>query len=119
MPWHYSRKLIPYAKENRSALTPAERKLWFEFLRHHPAHFRKQRPFKPFIADFYCAGAKLVIEVDGAGHYTPEGQAYDAARTAHLEGLGLKVLRFSNAEVLDGFEVVCGQIEGWVKARGA
>ncbi len=51
--------------------------------------------------DFYCAACKVVIEVDGSQHYSPEGLVADAERTAFLEGLGLRVIRFSNTDVLE------------------
>lgn len=117
MEQRYNPKLIPKARENRANMTPAERKLWFEFLRQHAAHFRKQRPFKSYIVDFYCAKAKLVIELDGEHHFTPEGQAYDAERTGYLQTLGLHVIRFSNAEVLGNFEGVCSIIEQHLAER--
>nr|WP_299433408.1 endonuclease domain-containing protein [uncultured Meiothermus sp.] len=69
-----------------------------------------QRPIGPYIADFYCASAKLVVEMDGKAHFTPEGQAYDAERTPYLEGLGLCVVRFSNADVMSSGEDMCWQI---------
>ena len=50
---------------------------------------------------YYGAAHKIVIEVDGGQHFTPDGLAYDAERTAFLEGLGLRVIRFSNLEVLE------------------
>ncbi len=70
----------------------------------------RQRPIAFFIVDFYCAALKLVIEVDGDSHFTEEGQAYDARRTEILTGYGLKVIRFTNDEVLHSFEAVCDRI---------
>lgn len=94
----------------RQEMTPAERKLWFEYLKDLTPRWRKQRPFGPYIVDFYCPTLKLVIEVDGESHYTLEGQAYDAERTAYLEALGLRIIRFSNLEVLHNFAGVCESI---------
>lgn len=91
----------------RQEMTPAERKLWFEYLKDATPRWRKQRPFGPYIVDFYCPELKLVIEVDGESHYTPEGQAYDAERTAYLESMGIRVLRFSNLEVTQNFAGIC------------
>ena len=59
----------------------------------------RQRPIGHYIVDFYCASSKLVVELDGAQHYTAEGKARDAVRTAFLESLGLRVIRFENREV--------------------
>jgi very-short-patch-repair endonuclease len=56
--------------------------------------------------DFYCAACKVVIEVDGAQHYSPEVLVADAERTAFLEGLGLRVIRFSNADILENLDGV-------------
>lgn len=80
-------------------MTPAELKLWLEFLRYANPRVRRQQPHGPYILDFYCATLKLVIEVDGAQHFTEHGLGYDAERTATLEGAGLRVVRFTNAEV--------------------
>lgn len=91
-------------------MTPAEKKLWFGFLKGLRPRWRDQRPFDRYIVDFYCPALKLVIEIDGESHFTPEGMAYDAERTAHLENLGLQILRFSNADVMHNFTGVCEQI---------
>ena len=83
----------------RKNATKEENTLWYQYLRHYPLQFRRQHPFGQYIVDFYCAKAKLVIELDGLQHYEEEGFRKDAARTAYLESLGLKVLRFSNRDV--------------------
>jgi len=91
--------------------TPAEKKLWRDYLRTFKFRILRQRPIAHFIVDFYCAALKLVIEVDGDSHFTDEGKAYDLKRTSILEGYGLQVVRFTNDEVLNNFEGVCQQIE--------
>ena len=91
--------------------TPAERKLWYEFLSGHPDKFTRQKPLGRYIADFYCAGKQLVIELDGDSHFTDEGERRDAARTSALAALSLRVLRFTNAEVMNQFEAVCDRIK--------
>ena len=90
--------------------TPAERKLWFEFLRDLPLKITRQKPLGRFIADFYCASRKLIVEIDGDSHFTAAGQQYDAARTAALNNKGLKIVRFTNEDVLQRFEAVCLEI---------
>lgn len=70
-----------------------------------------------YIVDFFCAKANLIIEVDGAQHYTPEGVAYDAERTAVLQVLGYAVLRFTNEDVDRCFDGVCAEIEQQVNRR--
>ncbi len=102
----YNRKLIPFAQQMRREMTRAEARLWFGSLRDFEPRVRRQRPFGRFIADFYCAACKVVIEVDGAQHFSSEGLVADAERTAFLEGLGLRVIRFSNVEVLENLEGV-------------
>ncbi len=106
----YNYKLAPRAREMRREMTPAEKKLWFGFLRNAPVKFRRQRPAGWYILDFYCPEKKLVIEVDGAQHYTPEGREYDAIRTAYLESCGLKVVRFNNREVMTNLAGVTDKI---------
>jgi very-short-patch-repair endonuclease len=61
--------------------------------------FRRQHPVAHFVVDFYCAELKLAIELDGAHHETPDQVAYDAARTAVLEALGVRVLRIRNSDL--------------------
>jgi very-short-patch-repair endonuclease len=107
----YNSDLTTRAKELRQNMTPAERKLWHKYLRHFQFRVLRQRPIDHFIVDFYCPSLKLVIEVDGESHYTDDGQAYDQERTQRLEGYGIKVIRFTNRQVLDGFENVCEAIE--------
>ena len=100
----YTSALIPRAREMRTNMTEPEKRMWFRCLKHLPHRFRRQRPFGPYIVDFYCARLRLVIEIDGDSHATADGIAYDAERTAFLEGLGLQVVRFSNREVLNNID---------------
>ena len=103
-------ELLPRARQLRKEMTPQERKLWYMFLRTFRPKFYKQRIIGPFIVDFYCEAARLIIEVDGAQHYTEQGLAYDSERTAFLESLDLRVLRFTNREIDNGFATVCTKI---------
>ena len=82
--------------------TPAEDLLWKRLRRKQVSgfRFRRQHPIGRFIVDFYCAKARLVIEVDGSVHDQPGYEEYDAQRQAFLEQLGLRVLRFRNDEVM-------------------
>ena len=114
---NYNRKLDERAKELRREMTPHERKLWYMFLRYYPVKIYKQRIIDSFIVDFYCASAKLVIELDGSQHYEEQGLAYDAERTAILESYGLKVIRYSNYDIDRNFEAVCSQIDMIIKER--
>ncbi|HYN13700.1 MAG TPA: endonuclease domain-containing protein [Burkholderiales bacterium] len=106
----YRRELKPRSQSLRRDPSPAERKLWFEFLRELPVKFTRQKPLGHYIADFYCASRQLIIEVDGDSHYTDCGQRYDAARTARLELEGIRVVRVTNLEVMQEFEGACQRI---------
>jgi very-short-patch-repair endonuclease len=110
MPQHlpqYTPTLIPFARKLRRDMTDAERKLW-SLLRNNRlgVKFRRQVPYGPYILDFYCVKARLVIELDGSQHYTPEGRKKDAVRDAYLRSDGLEVLRFTNYEMLSNEEGV-------------
>ena len=106
-----STKLTSRARELRKDMTPHERKLWHLYLRTHPFHFRRQQPFGPYIADFYCARAKLVIELDGSGHFHADGIEYDRWRDSFMTGQNIRVLRFSNYQIDHEFASVCTKIE--------
>ena len=111
----YNKDLIVYAKELRKNMTPWEMKLWNLFLREYPIRFQRQKVIDNYIVDFYCAKARLVIELDGGGHYTDEQMQYDATRTKILEKYGLKVLRICNLEIDNNFYHVCEYIDREVK----
>ena len=105
------------ARRLRREMTPHERKLWYLFLRKYPAKIYKQRIIGRFIVDFYCASAKLVIEIDGSQHYEPQSKAYDAERSVYLSALGLEILRFSNRDIDRNFHSVCEQIDITIQNR--
>lgn len=96
----YRRRLKRLARGLRRDPSPAERKLWYELLRDLPIRFTRQKPLGDYIADFYCASHVLIIEVDGDSHFSARGESYDARRTGALEAKGLRVLRFTNQEVM-------------------
>ena len=111
----YNRANIPLAKALRKNMTPWERKLWYDFLRSYPLRFQRQKAIGNYIADFYCAKARLVIELDGGGHYTAEQEKKDAVRTKDLEAMNLSVLRICNADIDRNFSGVCEYIDLTVK----
>ena len=113
----YNSRLVPLAQKLRKEMTREERRLWYNFLREYPVRFRRQKIISNYIVDFYCAAAKLVIELDGSQHYEEQGQQYDLRRTAVLEQFGLYVFRVPNNAVLENFEGVCTAIDALVKAR--
>lgn len=111
----YTPKAKQNAKSLRREMTRQERHLWYDFLSTYPVRFNRQKPLDSFIADFYCHKAKLIIELDGSQHYTPEGQAYDQERSNMLESHSLLVLRFSNHDIDTNFDGVCQAIDATVR----
>ncbi|MBQ3270812.1 MAG: endonuclease domain-containing protein [Clostridia bacterium] len=103
-------RLTPFAQKLRREMTREERRLWYDFLRQLPVPFNRQKVIGPYIVDFYCAEAKLVVELDGSQHYEEAGVASDRERDDYLSGLGLRVLRYSNADVNRSFDGVCEDI---------
>lgn len=95
----YNPSLIPIAKTLRKNMTKEERRLWFDFLRTYPLKIVRQKPLGKYIADFYCAQVKLVIELDGSQHYEPNGILKDSIRTAFIEQYGIQVIRIPNNAV--------------------
>ena len=74
-------QLVSFAKDLRKNMTQEERHLWYDFLRSYPVRFTRQKVLGKYIADFYCAQAGTVIELDGSQHYDADGLAYDEKRT--------------------------------------
>lgn len=85
--------------------------MWYDFLRTYPLLFLRQKIIGGYIADFYCAKAGLIVEIDGSQHYQDGAAEYDAARTEYFGSLGLKVVRISNIEVNKNFRGVCEYID--------
>ncbi len=107
------RKKYTLARQFRKELTDGEVRLWVR-LKGKPegVHFRKQHPIGPYIVDFYCAKAKLVVEVDGEAHDREDRPERDERRTLYLEGLGLEVLCFPGDEVMsDPDQIALGILE--------
>jgi len=108
---HILPAILRLARDHRHPLTPAEARVWAK-VRNRGLGFkiRRQHPVWRFIADFYCAEAKLVIEIDGDSHTEPEQAAYDAARTEWLETREYKVIRFTNDDVYKHLDDVLKEI---------
>ena len=102
--------LLNNARRLRRGQTKEEKKLWYQFLSKLPVKFLRQRIVQQYIVDFYCASAKLIIEVDGAQHYEDDAISYDRIRDEYLRGLGYTVLRYTNKQVNQSFRVVCEDI---------
>ena len=105
------------ASNLRHAMTKEERILWFDCLKEYPLRIRRQVIKGNYIVDFCCEKAKLIIELDGSQHYSPEEQIKDQIRTGYLEALGYKVLRFSNLEVHTYFKAVTDTIDREIRLR--
>ena len=112
-------KLKINAQTLRKNMTKEEARLWYQFLCRYPLRFRKQYVIGNYIVDFFCHQAKLVVELDGSQHCTPEEAKYDEKRTEYLKSQGLQVLRFSNLDVMRRFRDVCESIDMTAKARTA
>ena len=96
-------------------MTKEERHLWYDFLRTYSVRFSRQKVLGKYIADFYSAEAKLVIELDGSQHCEDSNVVKDAARTAFLEGYGLTIIRIPNNEITRNFRGVCEYIDTAVR----
>ena len=111
----HNTNLTTNARTLRKNMTKEERHLWYDFLRSYPVKFLRQKILGKYIVDFYCAEAKLIVELDGSQHYEDKGMEYDAERTAYLEQYGVRVLRIPNNEVSRNFSGVCEYIDFAVK----
>ena len=101
------------AKDLRRYETESEKRLWTKLCRNQlmGLKFRRQHPINRFIVDFYCVKIKLVIEVDGNIHELPENKVYDIGRSQILNDFGIKVIRFTNEEIIKDIEKVIKKIE--------
>ena len=111
----HNKQLVPLAKQLRKEMTKEERHLWYDFLRTYPIRFSRQKVLGKYIADFYSAEAKLIVELDGSQHYDEGNAEKDTQRTAFLEGYGLTVIRIPNNEVSKNFRGVCEYIDAAVR----
>jgi len=111
----YNKENIPLAKVLRKNMTPWERKLWYNFLRNYPVRFQRQKAIGNYITDFYCAKARLVIELDGGGHYMPEQAGKDEQRTNELKAMNLAVVRICNLDIDRNFCGVCEYVDRLVQ----
>jgi very-short-patch-repair endonuclease len=123
-----TRKLPDYTKTNARTLrrdsTDAEAVIWYNLRRHGVAgyKFRRQHPFGPYILDFYCPSAGLVVELDGSQHLEPHNALRDQAKTEFLHEQGLRVLRFDNIQALKEtravLEVILAALESPLPSGG-
>jgi very-short-patch-repair endonuclease len=115
----YNLKLKNYSRQLRNNMTDAERCLWSKIRARqiNNLQFYRQKIIGNYIVDFYCPIAKLVIEVDGAQHYSEEGLKTDAIRDEYLKSRGLKVSRFTDTDVLTNIDGVVESIIGRLKEK--
>ena len=106
----HNSKLTKYSQQIRKEMTAEEKKLWYQFLKKLPFTVHRQKVIGNYIADFYCAKAALVIELDGTQHFETDGQKADAERDAYFRSLGITVLRYSNRQINQEFSRVCEDI---------
>lgn len=97
-------------------MTDAELLLWEKLKgnKFHGLKFRRQHPISNYIADFYCHKLKLIIEIDGGYHQIEEQKKYDKERTVNLNFNDIKVLRFSNEEIIINIAKVLLEIEQFI-----
>ncbi len=105
------RRVVAKARKLRRSSTDVERKLWHRIRDKQidEFRFRRQRPIGKYIVDFVCLDAMLIVELDGGQH--AEDAAYDQKRTAFLESLGYRVLRFWNNEVIENMDGVLQRLQ--------
>ena len=113
----YNKSNVPLANKLRHEQNEWERKLWYCYLNKYPVRFQRQKPVGNYIADFYCAKAKLIIELDGYYHTTNKQYEKDKQRTEDFENLNLTVIRFTNHEITFEFDKVCKKIDAIVKSN--
>ena len=91
-------------------MTPEEKHLWYDFFKKLPVTVNRQKVIGPYVVDFYCASAKIAIELDGSQHYTESAIKNDKKRSEFLQELGVTVLRYTNYELYENFQGVCNDI---------
>ena len=106
----YNKNLIGYSQNLRREMTPEERHLWYDFLKNLPITVNRQKIIGNYIADFYVASKKIVIELDGKQHYRDDNKLSDMERDAYMRSVGITVLRYRNDYIRSNFEWVCRDI---------
>ena len=107
----HNKMLTENAKILRNNMTKEEKHLWYDYLKKCPVRFSRQKVLGKYIADFYSAEAKIVIELDGAQHFEEENRIYDEKRTEFLEQYDLKIIRIPNGEINTNFEGICRYLD--------
>ena len=113
----YSKDKIAFSRGLRKNMTSCERKIWYLFLRNYPLRFQRQKVLGEYIADFYCAKAHLIIEIDGEGHDSIQNVIHDNLRTKYIANRHYRVLRITNEELENNFYETCEYIDHVVQAQ--
>ena len=114
----FRKDLKEKARDNRRNMNRPEAKLWYEILSNRKFlgyRFLRQKPVSDYIVDFYCSELKLGIEIDGESHN--EQKEYDKSRTLNLKRIGIKLIRYSNSDIMCNLEGVYLDLEKEVKGR--
>lgn len=115
---HKNPTLRNNSQQLRKNQTKEENKLWYQFLKDLPVTVNRQKVFNRYIVDFYCASAKIVIEIDGSQHFMETGITKDKSRDKYFNNNGIKVLRYSNYDINNNFDGVCNDILKYVNIEG-
>lgn len=115
----YDPRLKSKARSLRASLTDAEQRLWARLRRKQilGIQFYRQKPIGNYIVDFYASAVRLVVEVDGSQHFDPAQTEHDRRRTAYLKRQGLRVLRFTDRQVLLELDAVVEEIARAIEDR--
>ena len=100
-------KLTKNSQTLRNNMTKEERHLWYDFLKGLSVNVHRQKVIGRYIADFYIASSKIVIELDGSQHYEDDNIKEDRVRDEYLNKHGITVLRYTNIDINHHFESVC------------
>ena len=111
MSGRHNKLIVPLAQELRKNMTKEEKHLWYDFLRSYPVRFIRQKIIDGYIVDFYCAKAKIVIELDGSQHGEEIIVKKDSVRDECLSKYDIQVIRIPNYEIWQNFNNVCHYID--------
>ena len=110
MIYNYNKRNVSIARTLRKNMTREEKRLWYDFLKTLPITVNRQKPIGNYIVDFFIARERIVIEIDGSQHYEEENRLADKKRDEDFNKIGIKVLRYTNAEINTNFQGVCEDI---------
>ncbi len=108
--YKYNKKLISNAQALRKNMTDEEKHLWYDFLKELPVTVNRQKNIDNYIIDFFISSKGIAIEIDGRQHKIEENAEADRKRDAFLNSLGITVLRYSNEDINERFNIICYDI---------